>query len=207
MSHSQRDRKSNTSSSLFDDVGAADALGTNESPGAAAPTQDKGGETPATLRQQLEDATRELEAAKAKAEEHWNLFLGARAEADNVRKRAERDRASAQKYALEKFVNELLPVMDSLEMGHQAAIEAQDVQKLREGTELTLKMLASALEKFNVRPVDPAGERFNPDFHEAMTMQPTDQVAPNTVLQVIQKGYLLNDRLVRPALVTVAKAP
>jgi molecular chaperone GrpE len=155
---------------------------------------------------QLETLRRELDQFKAKAEEHWNLYLQARAEIENVRKRGERDLANAHKFALEKFVNELLPVKDSLEMGLAAASESNDLAKLKEGKELTLRMLGSALDKFGVREIDPKGEKFNPELHEAMAMQPATDVEPNTVVQVVQKGYLLNDRLVRPAMVVVARA-
>lgn len=149
-----------------------------------------------------------LEDARAKADEHWNQCLRLQAELENLRKRGERDLANAHKYALDRFVQELLPVKDSLEMGISAAVEGEQVDpvKLREGSELTLKMLASALEKFGVQEVDPLGERFNPEFHEAMSMQERADVAPNTVVAVIQKGYRLNDRLVRPAMVMVSKA-
>jgi molecular chaperone GrpE len=149
----------------------------------------------------------ELEKAVAKAEEHWNLYLGARAEADNIRKRGKRDLQNAHKFALKDFVDALLPVKDSLEMGITAAAdETVDVNKLREGSELTLKMLMAALEKFGVQEIDPTGARFNPDLHEAMAMQPSATAEPNTVLQVIQKGYMLNERLIRPAMVIVARA-
>lgn len=155
----------------------------------------------------LDSLQRELEQALAKADENWSLYLSARAEMENMRKRAARDLENARKFALEKFIAELLPVKDSLEMGLAAAAEttAADVNKLLEGTRLTLKMLASALEKAGVTELNPVGARFNPEFHEAMAMQPTDRAAPNTVTQVIQKGYLLNERLVRPAMVIVAQ--
>ncbi|MDX1604618.1 MAG: nucleotide exchange factor GrpE [Candidatus Competibacterales bacterium] len=148
----------------------------------------------------------ELEQAQAKVNEYWQRYLGAKAEIENVRKRGERELANAHKYALEKFVNELLPVKDSLEMGLAAANETADIEKLKEGKEQTLKMLSGALEKFGVRELDPLGEKFNPERHEAMAMQPNTEVEPNTVLQVVRKGYVLNERLVRPAMVVVAKA-
>jgi molecular chaperone GrpE len=156
---------------------------------------------------QLVNIQVELENALAKAEEHWNLYLGARAETDNVRKRGERDLQNAHKFALKDFVDALLPVKDSLEMGITAAAdETVDVNKLREGSELTLKMLLAALEKFGVQEIDPVGTRFNPELHEAMATQPSATAEPNTVLQVIQKGYMLNERLIRPAMVIVARA-
>lgn len=149
-----------------------------------------------------------LEDARAKADEHWNMYLRSQAEMDNMRRRAEKDLESAHKFGLEKFANELLPVKDSLELGLAAVEENSDeaVEKLREGTELTLKMLGTALEKFGIKEINPVGEVFNPEQHQAMTMQESAEAAPNTVLIVMQKGYLLNDRVMRPALVVVSKA-
>lgn len=149
-----------------------------------------------------------LEDARNKADEHWNLYLRTQAEMENLRKRAEKDLANAHKFALEKFVSELLPVKDSMEMGLAAANDSSDeaVNKLREGTELTIKMFQSVLEKFGVQEVDPMGEAFNPEKHQAMTMQESADAKPNTVIAVMQKGYMLNDRLVRPSMVVVSKA-
>jgi molecular chaperone GrpE len=150
----------------------------------------------------------QLEEARAKADEHWDQLLRIQAELENTRRRAERDVEQAHKFALEKFVGELLPVKDSLEMGLQAASgDDETAVKLREGVELTLKMLSGALEKFGVQELNPEGESFNPEHHQAMTMQESGEVEPNTVMAVMQKGYLLNDRLVRPAMVVVSKAP
>lgn len=146
-----------------------------------------------------------LQDAQAKADQHWNQLLLARAEAENIRRRAERDVEGAHKYALERFVNELVPVKDSLELGLVAAGDSQDVAKIREGMELTLKMLSTVLEKFGVKALDPKGEKFNPDLHQAMAMQEVRDVEPNVVLTVYQKGYLLNDRLIRPAMVVVSR--
>lgn len=154
----------------------------------------------------LEYLQGEVEKALAKAEENWNHYLSAQAELQNLRKRTERELQNAHKFALEKFISELLPVKDSLEMGIAAAAETVDVAKLQEGSELTLKMFAMTLEKFGVKEIDPLGDKFDPELHEAMAMQPSEQAVPNTVLQVIQKGYLLNNRLVRPAMVIVAQA-
>ncbi len=150
---------------------------------------------------------RELDQALAKADEHWKLYLGAHAEMENLRKRAEREVQNAHKFALERFFGELLPVRDSLELGLAAASESVDVTQLRAGVELTLRQLVAAMEKFGARDVNPAaGVRFNPAEHEAMAMVPTDQAEPNTVVQVVQKGYSLNERLIRPAKVLVAQA-
>ena len=123
-----------------------------------------------------------------------------------MRRRVERDLQNAHKFALERFVSELLPVKDSLELGLAASTEkGASAESIAEGAELTLRMLEQAMEKFGVRAVDPAGEPFNPEFHQAMTMQESDTAEPGTVLTVVQKGYLLNERLVRPAMVIVAK--
>lgn len=156
---------------------------------------------------EFEAVQRELDQALAKADEHWKLYLGAHAEMENLRKRAEREVQNAHRFALERFFSELLPARDSLELGLAAANEAIDVAKLREGVELTLKQLAAAMEKFGVRELNPLGAKFNPHEQEAMAMLPTDQAEPNTVVQVLQKGYLLNDRLLRPAKVLVAQTP
>jgi len=149
-----------------------------------------------------------LEDARGKADEHWDQCLRLQADLDNLRKRAERDVASAHKFALERFAAELLPVRDSLEMGLTAfEAEGADPEKLREGVELTLQMLTSAMGKFQIREVNPRDERFDPEFHQAMSLQERDDVEPNTVVTVVQKGYLLNERLLRPAMVIVSKAP
>lgn len=148
-----------------------------------------------------------LAEATRKAEENWEKFVRAQAEMDNLRRRAEKDVQDARKFAIEKFARELLTVVDSLELGLQAATgDAPEVGKLREGMELTLKQLLAALEKANVRPIDPEGEKFNPELHQAMAMQPSATAAPNTVIKVFQKGYLLNERLLRPAMVVIAQA-
>lgn len=156
-------------------------------------------------REEFDALQRDLDQALAKADEHWKLYLSVHAEMENLRKRTERDVQNAHKFALERFFNELLPVRDSLELGLAAASDAVDVAQLREGVELTLKQLAVAMEKFGAREVNPLGARFDPHQQEAMAMAPTDQAEPNTVIQVLQKGYVLNERLIRPAKVIVAK--
>jgi molecular chaperone GrpE len=154
------------------------------------------------------ELTGKLAAAEQKASDNWDQLLRTRAEMENLRRRTQRDLESAHKYALERFVNELLPVKDSLEMGLEASKqEGANLEKLREGTEMTLSMLTQALAKFNVVEINPMGEKFNPEQHQAMVMQPNASVEPNTVLAVMQKGYLLNERLVRPAMVVVSKQP
>ena len=154
-----------------------------------------------------EDLAKLLEQAQAKAEEHYEQMMRAHAELENLKRRHERDLENAHKYALDRFVAELLGVWDSLELGHNAAQdEAADVQKLREGTELTLKMLGDAMGKFGVEQIDPLNQPFNPELHQAMSTQPRADVPPNTVVTVVQKGYTLNGRLVRPAMVMVSQA-
>ncbi len=155
-----------------------------------------------------EDLTRLLEDARNKADEHWDQLVRAKAELDNLRKRTQRDLENAHKFATEKFSQDLLQVWDSLELGHQAAQdENADVAKLSEGTELTLKLLTSVMQKNGIEQIDPMGEPFNPEFHQAMSMQERDDVEPNTVVAVVQKGYTLNGRLMRPAMVMVSRAP
>jgi len=155
-----------------------------------------------------EELTRLLEDARNKADENWDQLMRARAEMENLRKRSQRELENAHKFAVDKFSQDMLQVWDSLELGHQAAQdENTDVAKLREGTELTLKLLVNLMEKNGIQQIDPEGEPFNPDYHQAMAMQDRDDVEPNTVVAVVQKGYLLNGRLLRPAMVMVSKAP
>ncbi|WP_048307491.1 nucleotide exchange factor GrpE [Halomonas sp. PR-M31] len=144
----------------------------------------------------------ELEQALGEAKDQ---ALRAAAESQNVRRRAEQDVEKARKFALEKFVKELLPVVDSLEKAFDAMGDgASDAH--REGVSMTLKLQLDVLAKFGVEPVDPQGEPFDPQYHEAMTMVPNGDLDPNTVMDVIQKGYVLNGRLVRPAMVVVSKS-
>lgn len=148
----------------------------------------------------------QLEDARNKADEHWNQLMRARAEMENLRKRHAREVENAHKYALERFLAELLAVRDSLELGVNAAQdEGADVAKLREGSELTLKLLSDVMERFNVVQINPQGEPFNPEFHQAMAMEAREGVPPNTVVTVIQRGYTLSGRLLRPALVIVSQ--
>ncbi len=146
----------------------------------------------------------QLEAAQQQATEYHEKMLRMQAEMENLRKRTERDVANAHKYAVEKFASELLQVKDSLELGLNA--DDIDVVKLQEGSELTLKMFSNVFEKFSVEELNPVGEAFDPNLHEAMTMQESTEHEPNTVLTVVQKGYTLHGRLIRPAMVIVSKA-
>ena len=156
----------------------------------------------AAITQALRD---ELEQARAENEAQREQALRAVAEAENVRRRAQRDLENAHKFALERFVNELLPVKDSLELGLAAASDSANMEDLIEGTQMTLRMLGSAVEKFGVREIAPVGEAFDPEVHQAMTTREADGQPAGTVLEVVQKGYLLNERLVRPAMVVVSK--
>ena len=147
-----------------------------------------------------------LEEQKKIAAENLEKVLRVQAELENLRKRTSRDIENAHKYALEKFLGELLPVMDSMELGLSATSESTgDIDSLKEGMELTHKMFASLLEKYGVNVIDPAGEKFNPELHEAVSMLQQDGATPGHVISVMQKGYELNGRLIRPAMVVVGK--
>jgi len=149
---------------------------------------------------------KELEETKTKADENWNEYLRACAELENTKRRMQRDIENAHKYSVEKFILELLPVKDSLELGLDASKEQNgNIEKLVEGTELTLKMFNDAVGKFGVEVLDPIDQPFDPEFHQAMSMQESHLKPANTVLAVMQKGYTLNGRLVRPAMVVVSK--
>ena len=150
----------------------------------------------------------ELEAAKQTIEDQKDSVVRAAAEVENIRRRAAQDVDKAHKFALEKFAGDLLPVLDNLERAIEFADKDNEaIKPMLEGVEMTAKSFVEALGKFNVEVVEPQGETFNPDLHQAMSMQPSEDVAPNTVLAVMQKGYTLNGRLLRPALVMVSKAP
>ncbi|MCH7636927.1 MAG: nucleotide exchange factor GrpE [Proteobacteria bacterium] len=140
---------------------------------------------------------------KARADDNWDRYLRAAAETENVRKRASRDVEHARKYALEGFGTEMLAVKDSLELGLEA-VESADADSIAEGSKATLKLLSAALERFGIAEIDPMGEPFDPERHEAINMQPSADAEPGSVLSVVQKGYSLNGRLLRPAMVVVA---
>ena len=155
----------------------------------------------------VEDLQKQLAKAEKKASENWDKVLRIQAEMDNLKRRTQKDLDSAHKYGLEKFAKELLNVIDSLELGIQAATsDAPEVVKLKEGSELTIKQFETVFAKFNIEAIDPMGQPFNPEFHQAMSMVPTEDAEPNTVINVFQKGYVLNGRLIRPAMVVVAQA-
>jgi molecular chaperone GrpE len=149
------------------------------------------------------DLAQSLKEAERKAAEHHDAWLRAKAEAENVRRRAQADVSNAHKYAVENFSTELLTVMDSLDAA--LAVENASVENFKNGMELTQKQLVTVFDKFNIKAIDPAGEKFDPHQHQAMCTVDSE-LEPNTVVQVMQKGYKLHERVIRPALVTVSKA-
>ncbi len=162
--------------------------------------------SPAELEAQLNDTEDKLNKANSQLEEYKSQALRALADLENVRKRSDNDIQKAHKYGLERIISELLPVIDSLERGLDIAVSGNEfAQRIHEGLAMTLTLFLDTLAKFAVKPVNPMGEPFNPELHQAISMQEDPKAKPNTVLQVLQKGYLLNDRLLRPALVVVAK--
>ncbi len=147
-----------------------------------------------------------LGEAEERARNHWEQYLRAVADLENVRKRAQRDIEQASRFGLEKFAQELIPVKDSLDLGVENAVRA-DAAALAEGQAATQRLLGKAFEKLGIVELDPLGEPFDANLHEAMAMQPSPTAAPDSVLAVVQRGYVLNGRLLRPARVIVAKAP
>lgn len=144
----------------------------------------------------------QLRKAELAAAEHHDAWLRAKAEADNIRKRAQVEITNAHKFAVENFASELLPVKDSLEAA--LASETPSVESMKSGVEITLKQLAAVFERFNLSEINPAGQKFDPHRHQAISTVESG-AEPNTVVQVLQKGYMLHDRVIRPALVTVEK--
>ena len=148
----------------------------------------------------------QLLQAQATIKEYWDQVVRMRAEVENNRKRAERDVENAHKYALKNFVDSLLPVIDSMEMGQTAAnAENATLESIREGSELTMTMFAQVLERSGLQQINPLGEKFDPEKHQAISMVEVPDAAPNSVIEVMQKGFSLNDRLIRPAMVVVTK--
>lgn len=145
-----------------------------------------------------------LEEAKNKAEENWNLYLRTRADIENIRRRAQIDVENAHKYSIERFAKEMLAVIDSLEQGLQVADSVKD-EAYHQGMELTLKLCLDTFEKFNILAINPVGEPFDPTKHEALSAQVSNDMEPNRVISVIQKGFILNDRVLRPARVIVSR--
>lgn len=174
------------------------------------PAADPAPEAPAVTDTDIEALKAELAAAQTQAAENLDKFVRAKAETENVRRRAETDVASAHKFAIERFALEMLAVKDSLERARTVDIKIQDaaLEKMFEGIDLTLKLMDSIFQKFALTEISPAqGDKFDPELHQAMSAQDHSEVPPNHVLMALQKGYLLNNRLLRPALVIVAKAP
>lgn len=145
-----------------------------------------------------------LNEARAKASEHYDLYLRARADIENTRRRAQEDISKAHKFAIESFAEALLPVMDSLEKALEASADASPA--MREGIEITLRQLRAAFEKNRLTEIDPQGEKFDPHRHQAISTVAADGVAPNHVVAVLQKGWMIADRVLRPALVSVAQS-
>jgi molecular chaperone GrpE len=151
-------------------------------------------------------AEESVEALQAKVDEHWNELLRTKAEMENLRRRHTRDLENAHKHALDKFIAELLPIADSMELGLKAAEgEQATMDAVKEGLEMTIKMFMGSIGKFGLEQVDPEGQAFDPELHQAMSMQPVEGVEPNQVVTVVQKGYQFNGRLLRPAMVVVSQ--
>ena len=181
------------------EVGADAVAEQAEGDAAPADAREAGGEG--------DDAPADPDALKAELEKAREDVLRAHADAQNTKRRAEQEVEKARKFALERFCSELLPVVDNLERAlESAAGEEAAIKPIAEGVELTLKGLLDTLRKFNIETLDPAGEPFDPNLHQAMSMVENDDVEPNSVLAVMQKGYTLNGRLLRPAMVMVSKA-
>ncbi len=184
-------------------------------PGANPPSPDAPASSPAPSAETASDQSRllqefetQLAAAKAQVAESNERFLRAKAETENIRRRAELDVAAAHKYGIERFAGELVGVRDSLDLARAVDLAGgpEVVAKMIEGLDLTLKLMDTAFQKFGLSVLDPQGQKFDPEKQQAMTMVETDEVPPNHVVKVVQKGYQLHDRLLRPALVVVAKA-
>lgn len=158
---------------------------------------------------EIDQLRAELEQARTEAGENLDRFLRAKAEAENTRRRAEADVTAAHKYALDRFAAEIISVRDSLDLARMVELPKDTspaVQKMHEGLDLTLKLMDSVFQKFGVTRLDPKGQKFDPERHQAISMVESAEVPPGHVVNVVQKGYLLNDRLLRPAMVVVARA-
>ncbi len=153
----------------------------------------------------IDDLEEQLDEAQAKVAEYWDQVVRAKAEMENIKRRAQRDVENARKYSVEKFASDLLPVVDSMEQGIETSQSATDVAAIREGMVMTTNMLINTLEKQGLIQVHPHGEKFDPEYHEAMSMLESDEIAADHVITVFQKGYQLNGRLVRAARVIVSR--
>jgi molecular chaperone GrpE len=210
--HSQIDQESAAAEAAVEETAgapadAADAAQPGEQDaGAEAGAAPEGAEAaPGPAEPSPEELMQEIEALRQQAAEHAERALRAQAEMDNLRKRTAREVDNAHRFALERFMKELLPVVDSMELGIEAAASASEIDSLREGLDLTLKKFLDTLAKFGVQRIDPVGAKFNPDQHEAVSVQKIDGKEAGTVVAVMQKGYELNGRLLRPAMVVVAE--
>ncbi|MEE8495482.1 MAG: nucleotide exchange factor GrpE [Xanthomonadales bacterium] len=165
----------------------------------------------APVEELVDDELQQMENALTKAEEelvtHRDAMLRMQAEMENLRKRLVRDLEKSRKFALERIMKDLLQVRDSLELGQESDCEAATAEQLREGQELTFKMLDKVLQDHDMELIDPVGETFNPEFHQAMTVLPSEEFEENKVMEVLQKGFKLHDRLIRPAMVVVSRKP
>jgi len=196
-------KKVKEESALEEELHLDDAMSEEEEEGEEG-EEGSGGDHAALSHPSYLELEEKLTLAEQQVHENWEKSVRAMAELDNVRRRTERDVTNAHRYGLEKFVNSLLPVVDSLEQALQLAEKHEDAS-MHEGLALTMKLFTNVLEKFDVHQLDPQGAIFNPQQHEAMAMQEAVNVAPNTILNVFQKGYMLNDRVIRPARVIVSK--
>jgi molecular chaperone GrpE len=186
-------------------VAAGGQAGTSDS--SAGPAAPQAGQADAAAGGELELLARRLAEAEARAADHYDQFVRARAEIENIRRRSQEELAKAHKYAVETFAEAVVPVKDSLEMALKS--DTPTIDSIREGVQTTLRQLASAFEKNQLHEIDPVGEKFDPNLHQAISTVPVSAtrppVAANHVVTVLQKGYLINDRVLRPALVMVAQ--
>lgn len=165
-----------------------------------------GSELESETQKQIDGLVKQLEEAKELAAQNWEKLLRKEAELQNIKKRADNDVSNARKFGIERFAQELLAVIDSFEIAQGVDANDSSAVAIKEGMDLTHKALIDVLEKFGIKAVDPIGEAFNPQFHEAISMQESSDVAPNQVLMVMQKGFMVHERVLRPARVIVAKA-
>jgi molecular chaperone GrpE len=157
------------------------------------------------LIEQIEALQKRLDQSEKSEQESKDQYLRAHAEMENIRRRSERDVTNARKFALERFAQDLLPVVDSMEKATEVESDNPEVISMCEGVEMTMKMFVDTVSKFGLKQIDPMGEKFDPNLHEAMVMQPNPDAEPNTVMAVFQKGYELNGRVIRPARVVVSQ--
>ncbi len=199
MSHQQSSHEAKSDSELIAEV--------LEQTSEAFAEQAAEAEAAANEEVSIEALQQQLEQAQQLAASNWDKAVRTQAEMENLKKRVQKDLDDERKYGLTRFAKELLSVLDSLELGVQAATgDSPELVKLREGSELTIKQFEAVFAKFNIEAIDPLGQPFNPELHQAMVMQPSATAEPNSVLNVFQKGYVINGRLLRPAMVVVAKA-